>query len=138
MSKSNYLENAVLDFWLNANAGGFSAPATIYLGLIETADPDDSTINEIASTSYTATGASANQRPPITFATTSGSSFAGPNSDIEFENTLGSAFTVKGFGIWDAATGGNLLYWGDISDKTIEDGDSIRFEASSSITISED
>jgi hypothetical protein len=39
MSKSNYLENAVLDFWLNANAGGFSAPATIYLGLIETADP---------------------------------------------------------------------------------------------------
>ena len=100
MSKSNYLENAVLDFWLNANGGGFSAPATVYLGLIETADPTDSTINEIASTSYTATGASANQRPPITFATTTGSSFAGPSSDIEFENTSGSAFVVKGFGIF--------------------------------------
>lgn len=138
MSKSNYLENAVLDFWLNANAGTFSAPSAVYLGLIDTADPTDSTINEIAPTNYTATGASANQRPPITFATTTGSSFSGPNADIEFENTSGSSFVVKGFGIWDAATSGNLLYWGDISDKTIEDNDSIRFEASSSITISED
>ena len=138
MSKSTYLENAVLDFWLNANAGGFSAPPTIYLGLIETADPTDEAINEIVSTKYTATGAVANQRPPITFATTSGNSFAGPNADIEFENTSGSAFIVKGFGIWNAATGGQLLYHGNISDKTIENGDSIRFEASSSITIEED
>jgi len=138
MSKSTYLENAVLDFWLNANAGGFSSPSDIYLGLIDTADPTDEAINEIPSTDYTATGASANSRPPITFATTSGNSFAGPDSDIEFENTSGIAFEVKGFGIWTAPTGGQLLYHGNISDKTIEDGDSIRFEASSSITISED
>lgn len=138
MSKSTYLENAVLDFWLNGNAGGFSAPTTIYLGLIDTADPTDEAINEIPSTDYTATGANANERPPITFATTSGNSFEGPDSDIEFENTSGVAFVVKGFGIWNAATGGQLLYHGNISDKTIEDGDSIRFEASSSITISED
>ena len=138
MSKSTYLENAVLNFWLAGNAGGFSAPSTVYVGLIETSDPDDETINEIASTQYTATGAGTNARPPITFAGTSGNSFTGPNADIEFENTKGSAFTVKGFGIWDAATSGNLLYWGDIADKTIEDGDSIRFEANNSITITED
>lgn len=138
MSKSTYLENAVLDFWLNANAGGFSSPSTIYLGLIDTADPTDEAINEIAPTDYTATGAATDSRPAITFATTSGNSFEGPDSDIEFENTSGGNFVVRGFGIWNAATGGQLLYHGNISDKTIENGDSIRFEASSSITIEED
>lgn len=30
---SNYLENAVLDWWLNGNSGGYSVPSTLYLGL---------------------------------------------------------------------------------------------------------
>ena len=108
MSKSNYLENAVLDFWLNANNGSFSAPTTVYLGLIETSDPDDSTINAISSTRYTATGASADSRTPITFSTTPGSSSAGTNAYIEFENSSGSAFTVKCLGIWDLYNSGNM------------------------------
>lgn len=30
---SNWLEDATLDFWLNANSGGYSSPSTLYLGL---------------------------------------------------------------------------------------------------------
>jgi len=138
MSKSNYLENAVLDFWLKANSGTYSSPSTVYLGIFSSDPTDAGSGTEIASTGYTATGAGSNQRPPIAFGSASSGSIAGPTSDIEYENTSGSSFTVSHFGVFDAATSGNLLYHDSLSSsKTIANGDSIRFESSSAITITE-
>jgi len=142
MSKSNYLETAVLYFWLKGNSGStYSAPANVYLGILSTATDDD-TLTEIAGSSYSATdgdgAVTSGNRPKIVFGSVSDNQIQGPTSDIEYDNTSGSQFTVNGFGIYDAATGGNLLYWGTLSSsKQIENGDSIRFEASTSITITE-
>tara|TARA_R110002126_G_scaffold33237_6_gene104109 strand:+ start:2054 stop:2485 length:432 start_codon:yes stop_codon:yes gene_type:complete len=142
MSKSNYLENEVLNLFLK---GGAHTQLTggVFLGIISDANPTDSSVTEISAGSYTATSeADSSSRPPITFGTISTSnnvtSASGPTSDIEFENTSGSAFTVRGFAVYDAATSGDLLYYGELAaDKEIADGDSIRFEAPSSITITE-
>lgn len=147
-SKSNYLENAVLTYWLRGNdADGnavpdYTAPTSVYLGIHSTTT-SDGTLVEIAASNYSATdgdgAVTAGNRPKIVFANPSAGQIQGPQADIEFDNTSGSSFTVDGFGIYDSASSGNLLYWGELStDKTIADGDSIRFEASTSITISED
>lgn len=141
-SKSNYLENVVLNHFLKGSAT--SAPSNVYLGILSAVDTSAETQTEIAPASYTATSLGstvvAGRRPEICFGTVSSGCVFGPTVDIEFENGSGSAFDVVGFGIYDCqCTSGspNLLYYGDISCKTIEDGDSIRFEATCAIRVSE-
>jgi hypothetical protein len=138
MSKSNYLENEVLNLFLKGSAHT-QLTGGVFLGIISDASPTDSSVTEISAGSYTATSeADSSSRPPITFGTVSNGSVSGPTTDIEFENTSGVEFTVRGFAVYDAATSGDLLYYGELAtDKPIADGDSIRFEAPSSITITE-
>lgn len=59
-------------------------------------------------------------------------------ADITFPTASGSWGTVTQFGIHDASTAGNLLYWGDISpSKVIGIGDTAKF-ATGQITITDD
>lgn len=138
-SKSDYLENAVLNHFLKGTST--SAPTNVYLGILSAVSTGADTQTEIAQSNYTATdgdgAVTAGNRPKIAFGTVSSGSVDGPTSNIEFENSSGSSFTVVGFGIWDAATSGNLLYYGTISSKTIENGDTIRFESTDAISITE-
>lgn len=139
MSKSNYLESKVLGYWLKNET--ITQPSQVFLGILSVAT-DDETLTEIAGSNYSATdgggAVTAGERPEIVFGAVSNNQIQGPTSDIEYDNTSGSQFTVNGFGIYDAATSGNLLYWGTLTTpKQIENGDSIRFEASTSITITE-
>lgn len=139
MSKSNYLENAVLEHFIGGSAT--ASPANVFLAILSAASAD--AVTEIPASNYSATdgdgAVTAGERPEIVFGTASSGQIQGPTDDIEYDNSSGSDFTVAGFGVYDAATGGNLLYWGALSSsKTISNGDSIRFEASTSITITED
>lgn len=139
MSKSNYLESKVLGYWLKNET--ITQPTEVFLGILSVATDDD-TLTEIAGSDYSATdgdgAVTSGERPEIVFGAVSNNQIQGPTSDIEYDNTSGSQFTVNGFGVYDAATGGNLLYWGALTtSKQIENGDSIRFEASTSITITE-
>lgn len=139
MSKSNYLETAVLEHFIGGSAT--SSPSNVYLAILSAASTDS--VTEIAGSNYSATDAngsvSSGSRPEIVFGTASSGQIQGPTSDIEYNNSSGTGFTVTGFGVYDAATSGNLLYWGALSSsKTIANGDTIRFEASNSITITED
>lgn len=50
-------------------------------------------------------------------------------------NAAGSSWgTVSGVGIYDALTGGNLLYWADVTDQAVASGNTVTFNANS-ITI---
>lgn len=145
MSKSNYLQSKVLGYWLKNET--ITQPTQVFLGIMYNASAlSDSNVgtSEISAADYSATdgggAVTAGNRPEIVFGSITGTNqIQGPTSDIEYDNTSGSQMIVSGFGVFTAATGGELLYYGDLtSSKTIEAGDSIRFEASTSITITED
>lgn len=122
MSKSNYLENAILDHIL----GGpdFTRPATVYVSL-HTADPTDAgTGTEVSGNGYARVAVTNN-------ATNWPAASSGAKSNgttITFPTATGSWGTVSHFGIWDAATNGNLLYHGALNaSKAIADGDTASF-----------
>jgi hypothetical protein len=120
------LELKVLDHFLGT--ASTSAPSNVYLAL-HTANPTDAGSGaEVSGNGYS--------RQVITFASASSGS-AASNSVEEFTASGGAFGTVTHFGIWDASSSGNLLYYGALSaSKTIADGDTLRF-ASGAITISE-
>ncbi len=115
MAKSDALEQSALEYWLTTTATGSIAiparPTAWYVALF-TADPTDAdvTANEVDTTvddtayarqtvAFTVTGASADNDAAATFpAVVYGSGAA--------------AYTITHFGIYDASTGGNLLYHG--------------------------
>lgn len=105
MSISDYLEAAVLNEVLrNTN---LVPVATVYLSL-HTADPLDTGGSEVAGGSYA--------RQAIAF----GAPAAGVctnSANIEFATM--PATTVTHFGIWDAASSGNLLLTGPIGSATL-------------------
>ena len=124
-AKSNYLELKVLAHFLGTSST--SAPSAVYLSL-HTSSPGEDDGNEISGNGYS--------RQAITFAAASSGS-AASNSVEEFTASGGAFGTITHFGIHDASTAGNLLYYGALTaSKTIADGDTLRF-ASGAITITE-
>ena len=125
-AKSNYLELKVLDHFLGT--ASTTAPSAVYLSL-HTANPDeDGSGTEVSGNGYS--------RQAVTFAAASSGS-SSSNSVEEFTASGGAFGTVTHFGIWDASSSGNLLYYGALTaSKTIADGDTLRF-ASGAITITE-
>lgn len=60
------------------------------------------------------------------------------SSDITFGPATADWSQAVAFGIWDASTGGNLLYWANLSTpKTVNNGDLAKF-ASGALEINED
>lgn len=131
-SKSNYLENKVLDHILGNTA--YSAPATTYIALYTVTPGETNGGTEVTGGSYA--------RVSVTNNTTnwpnasSGSKSSG--ADFTFPTATANWGTVVAFGILDASTSGNLLYYGDLTvSKTISTGDTAKF-ATGDITITED
>ena len=114
---SDYLEVALLNATLNGVA--FTAVNDPYVSL-HTADPTDAgTGAEVptAGTSYARTAAS--------FATASGTSgLVATDADVTFPTATATWGTVGWIGLWDAASGGNMLYHTALdASKTIDSGD---------------
>ncbi len=127
-AKSNYLEKAVLDHVLGTSA--MSSPS-VYISLYTSNPAEDDSGTELSGNGYSRQAASFN-------AATSGAGTAtGPTAAKDFTASGGNWGTVTHFGLHDAASSGNLLYYGALTeDKLIEDGDTLRF-AINSITITE-
>lgn len=104
--KSNYLEDKILN-WLKGTSMGTS-PAGLYVRLF-TADPTDagSTANE-CTTTIRAGGGVAATFGSIT--TASGANTMANTGTVDFGTAAGAVTGVSHFGIFDAATGGNMLY----------------------------
>lgn len=98
-AKSTYLRNAAFNAALRATA--FTGPATVYMSL-HTAEPGLTGASEVTGNAYA--------RTAIAFAAPvngSGSSSAA----VTFPAPTPAAWgTVTHFGLWDAASLGNLLY----------------------------
>ena len=129
-SKSDYAENAVLDH-LVGNAST-AMPATVYSALF-TVIPSDST----AGTEVT-TASSGYTRTATTFCT-AGATTAGSltNTGAVTFATAAAAYTVVGWGLMDAATAGNLLYWATVSTTAVGINDQPTF-AVGALVITED
>jgi hypothetical protein len=130
--KSDYLENKILNYIFNG--GTFTAPTTVYVGLYTSAPTDAGGGTEVSGGSYARVAITCNT---TNFPTT---------SDGQIENAVAQNFaqasagwgTVVAFGIFDALTSGNLLYWGTVSpSKTVAAGDTLSI-AINQLQISED
>ncbi len=121
---SDWLEPQFLDHLLGVTA--FSAPSELYLGLSTDAGGgfgDDGTGTE-----------SSLARQSISFSAPSNTSISSSAAAaIEFPRITGSAETIYGWGVFDAATSGNLLYYGSFpaSSISLSTGDSFTVPAGS-------
>ena len=121
---SDYLELKFLDHF--TGTASTSAPSAVYLGLSTASLQDDNSGTELTGNNYS--------RKAITFASASSGSIAS-NAAVEFDAATGSWGSVSHFGIFDAASSGNLLFHGAFSAaKTIASGDVLKV-ASGSLTI---
>lgn len=129
MSKSDYLENKLLDHQLGKTS--YTMP-TVYVGLFTAAPSDSGGGTEVSGGSYarkSTAGADWN-------AASSGSS-SNANA-VTFVTATGSWGTVTHFGLFDAATSGNLLRWAALgTSKAIASGDTASF-AAGSLVVTED
>jgi len=121
---SDVLELQFLDHLLGVSA--FSAPSALFLGLSTASGGgfgDDGTGTE-----------SSLARQSISFSAPSNSSISSiAAAAIEFPRITGSAETIYGWGVFDAATAGNLLYYGSFpsSPISLSIGDSFTVPAGS-------
>jgi|AntRauTorcE11898_2_1112593.scaffolds.fasta_scaffold103009_1 hypothetical protein len=122
---SDYLESGILDHTLRGQS--LPTPATIYLALF-TSDPTDaSTGQELVDSAYVrqdlAKGGSISSG--WTSPATSGEGFAVSNAKVtQFPPIADGSKTISHYGLYDAQTGGNLMYHGEFTvAKTLEIND---------------
>ena len=117
--KSDYLENKFLDWLLRGQA--FTPPATVYVGLFTATPSDAGGGTEVVGGSYARVAVAsslvnwAGTQGPGTTTTSSGSNGQTSNNvAVTFPTSSASWGTVAWFGVFDAASGGNLLGWGTL------------------------
>jgi len=120
-SKSDYLENKVLDHVFGKSS--YTAP-TIYVALFTAAPTDAGGGTEVSGGSYARVETEA-----ADWNTASGGATSNAN-EITFPEATEDWGEVVAFALFDAASGGNMLYWGDLSaNKTVNSGDTAKFAA---------
>ena len=114
---SDYTENLALTYLLTS--GSATRPTAWYVGL-HTADPTDAGTGAEVSTSGTAY-----TRKTVAFTVTNDT--ASNSGTVTFNAATANWGTISHVGVWDAASGGNLLFHGSVtSAKTIETGDTFQ------------
>lgn len=130
-SKSNYLENKLLDLVLGAQA--YTAPSSVYFGLF-TANPSDSGGGtEVTGGSYARVAKTNN----LTNFPAASSGVKQNGTAITWPTSTASWGVVTAVGVFDASTSGNLLYWTTITSKTVDENDTVSIPIGS-LTITED
>lgn len=116
---SDYLENALINAVLRGTA--YTSPSKVYIGLFTSNPTDENSGTEVTGGAYA--------RQEITFgAPTNGVSYS--SADVLFPVATASWGTVTHIGIFDASTGGNLLFHGALTNaKTIAEDDQLKIVA---------
>lgn len=131
-SKSNYLENKLLDHVLGG--GDYARPATVYIALYTVAPTDAGGGTEVTGGSYARKDVTNNA---TNFPAASGGAKSN-GTEITFVTATADWGTVVAFGIFDQLSSGNLLYWADLTQsKLISNGDTAKF-AIGDIDLTED
>ena len=102
--KSDYLELKILEHVLKNTA--YTSPTTVYCGLYTAAPTDAGGGTEVSGGSYA--------RTAITFGAAASGAIAN-SSPVNFPTPSASWGACTHFGIFDASTAGNLLYWGALA-----------------------
>jgi hypothetical protein len=110
--KSDYYENALLNHTFNAGTWP-TLPAALHISL-HTASVADAGGGAEVSTSGTAYARLSVTRNTTNFPTTSTGTISN-GTLLQWAVATANWGTVTSVGIWDASTGGNLLYWGDLT-----------------------
>ena len=126
MAKSYYLDNAVLQAVLAAVQ--YTSPSAVYVALYTAAPGPTGGGTEVTGGSYA--------RNACTFGAASNGSLTNSGA-CTFAQASAGWGTITSFGIFDLASGGNLLYYGNLTaSKTINSGDQLTF-AIGGITVTE-
>lgn len=115
--KSDYLENKILEHVLKNTA--YTSPTTVYMALFTAAPTDAGGGTEVSTNNYA--------RTAITFGAASGGAISNSGA-VNFPTPSGSWGACTHFGIFDASTNGNLLYWGALAQtETPLSGNTVTF-----------
>jgi hypothetical protein len=126
MAKSYYLDNAVLQAVLAAVQ--YTSPSVVYVALYTAAPGPTGGGTEVSGGSYA--------RTACTFGAPTNGALTNSGA-CTFPQASAGWGTITAFGIFDAQTNGNLLYYGNLTaSKTINSGDQLTF-AISGITVTE-
>ena len=121
-SFSDHLEDELLDH-VFGNAA-YSAPATVYIALYTAAPSDSGGGTEVSGGSYVRKSVANN----LTNWPSSSGGAKDNGTEITFVTATASWGTVTHFGIFDAATAGNLLGWAALgTSKPVGNGDTAKF-----------
>lgn len=118
---SDYVENLALEWLLTANAPAAAArPTAWYIGL-HTADVTDAgTGTEVSGGSYV--------RKAVAFSVTNDT--ASNSATVTFDAATANWGTITHVAVWDAETGGNVLFHGAVTtQKQIDLGDTFQISA---------
>ena len=134
---SDFLENKLIDQLFR----GQTAPTTttLYVGLLTAAPSDSGGGTEATGGSYARVAVSSSlanwagtQSAGSTVASSGTGGQTSNNAAITFPTPSATWGTVTHFGIYDAASGGNLMFWGALTiAKTINQADTVTFPAAS-------
>ena len=119
MAMTNALEQSVLNHVFAQMS--LSYPSNVYLGLFTTL-PDDDGTGGTEFTNYDGI----RKAMKASMGTASGGTISN-TAAFQFEN-FGVEATIVGVGVWTAATGGTLWWYGPLTaNKTVAAGDSLQF-----------
>jgi len=129
-SKSDYAEKLTLNWLLRTGSAPNTQPAAIYVALFTATPSDTGGGTEVTGGSYA--------RQAATFAaasTTSGVTTSATSAALNWTNM--PTAVVTSVGVYDAVTGGNLLYYGNLSaSKSLTSGDNFTIN-SGNLTVQE-
>lgn len=136
---SDFLENKLIDFLFRgqalgitgASAGAGSGPTNLWVGLFTANPTDTGGGTEVSGGAYARVQIASSlanwagtQAAASTTASSGTSGTTSNNGSITFPAPTANWGVITGFGIFDAATTGNLLIWGSLStSKTVNNGD---------------
>lgn len=122
-SLSDYTESALINALLRGTAFP-SATGSVYVALFTAAPSDSGGGTEVTGGSYARVAVSRATGSWDAPADQSGAQKTANTNAITFPNPTANWGTVTHFGVFDASTSGNLLFWGDLgTSRNIQSGD---------------
>jgi hypothetical protein len=126
---TNYLENELIDHLFRGRS--FTAPAAMHVGLFTAAPDDTGGGTEVSGGSYArvsyapGTGNWEGTGGETTAVDSAGTGGGTQNINaVTFPTPTANWGTITHFGVFDAASGGNLLFYGALTtSKTVNNGD---------------
>ncbi len=125
---TDYLEGEVIKHIFRT--GSFTKPTVLAVGLFTAAPSDAGGGTEVTGGSYAR--ATLNPLDANWAAPSSGNGVTSNSSTITFATPSANWGSVTHFALFDAASAGNMLFWGALTvTKTINSGDTVTFPAGS-------